>query len=141
MKVTRFVLSKHLVCSLFAACMICVTIFLNAGCDQREEPVFVTFSKTIPIPQPTRTAGSEESLRVAVAAMISPKETSGYYRDLLEYLGERTGKQVSLVQRKTYTEINELLQKVREQMMGEFVKYKKDAEEAVNKVMPSYLFI
>ena len=30
--------------------------------------------------------------------------------------------------------VNELLQRIREQMMSEFVKYKKDTEESVNKV-------
>jgi hypothetical protein len=30
--------------------------------------------------------------------------------------------------------INELLQKIREQMLSEFVKYKRDTEESVNKV-------
>jgi len=46
---------------------------------------------------------------VAVAAMISPKETFGYYRQLLDYIGEQLGREVQFIQRKTYSEINELL--------------------------------
>jgi len=37
--------------------------------------------------------------------------------------------------------VNELLQKVREQMMKEFIKYKKDTEESVNKVSTLLLLL
>ena len=43
--------------------------------------------------------------------MISPKETLVYYRQLLDYIGRQLGREVQLVQRKTYREINELLGK------------------------------
>jgi phosphonate transport system substrate-binding protein len=48
---------------------------------------------------------------VAVGAMISPKETFVYYRQILDYIGTNLGKNVELVQRKTYGEINELFGK------------------------------
>jgi phosphonate transport system substrate-binding protein len=50
-------------------------------------------------------------LRVAVAAMISPKETFDLYRQLLTYLGRRLNKDLEFVQRKTYGEIDELLRR------------------------------
>ncbi len=43
--------------------------------------------------------------------MVSPKETLELYRQLLTYLGHKTGKDLELVQRKTYGEVNELLGK------------------------------
>jgi phosphonate transport system substrate-binding protein len=43
--------------------------------------------------------------------MISPKETIGYYRQVLDYIGQHLGKPVLLIQRKTYAEINELFGK------------------------------
>ncbi len=49
-------------------------------------------------------------LRVAVAAVISPEGTAESYRLLLGYLGERLGRPVELVQRRTYMEINNLLE-------------------------------
>ncbi|NTW36843.1 MAG: phosphate/phosphite/phosphonate ABC transporter substrate-binding protein, partial [Syntrophobacteraceae bacterium] len=49
------------------------------------------------------------SLKVAVGAMISPKETFVHYRQLLDYLGGKLGMDVELVQRKTYGEVNELV--------------------------------
>lgn len=48
-------------------------------------------------------------LRVAVAGVISPKETFKTYQDLLQYLGKRLDRPVELVQRKTYAEINDLI--------------------------------
>jgi len=49
------------------------------------------------------------TLRVAMAAVISPKETLRTYNQLLDYLGAKLGRPVLLVQRATYAEINELL--------------------------------
>ncbi|MGD8715047.1 MAG: phosphate/phosphite/phosphonate ABC transporter substrate-binding protein [Desulfobacterales bacterium] len=48
-------------------------------------------------------------LKVAVAAIISPKETFAYYRQLLDYIGQKLGREIQFIQRKTYGEINELL--------------------------------
>ena len=50
-------------------------------------------------------------LKVAVAAIISPKETFAYYRQLLDYIGQKLGHEIQFIQRKTYGEINELLAK------------------------------
>jgi phosphonate transport system substrate-binding protein len=50
-------------------------------------------------------------LRVAVAAMISPKPTRQYYDDLLRLIGDRIGRRVDFVQRKTYAEVNDLLER------------------------------
>jgi phosphate/phosphite/phosphonate ABC transporter binding protein len=48
---------------------------------------------------------------VAVSAMVSPKETFSNYRMLLDYLGKNLDYKIQLIQRKTYTEINELFLK------------------------------
>lgn len=49
-------------------------------------------------------------LRVAVADMVSPKETFTTYQDLIQYLGAKLKRPVELVQRKTYAEVNDLIQ-------------------------------
>lgn len=49
-------------------------------------------------------------LRVAVADMVSPKETFTTYQDLIQYLGAKLNRPVELVQRKTYAEVNDLIQ-------------------------------
>ncbi len=49
-------------------------------------------------------------LRVAVAAMISPRITKHYYEDLLRVVGDSVGQRVMFLQRKTYAEVNDLLE-------------------------------
>ncbi len=49
------------------------------------------------------------ALRVAIAGVISPKETLRTYNQMLDYLGKKLDRPVQLVQRSTYAEINELL--------------------------------
>jgi phosphonate transport system substrate-binding protein len=51
------------------------------------------------------------TLRVSVAAMLSPSDTYTSYSRLFERLGERLGVQVEFIQRRTYGEVNELLLK------------------------------
>ena len=48
-------------------------------------------------------------LKVAVSAMISPKETFAYYKALFGYISRKTNKKIKMVQRKTYSEVNGLL--------------------------------
>lgn len=71
----------------------------------------VDFNKTITVERPRSPVSRAATLKVAVAAMISPEETFGYYRQLLDYIGEKLGREVLFIQRKTYGEINELIGK------------------------------
>jgi len=91
---------------------LCVSIFLLfSGCGQDVDTRIVDFSDTVSKPQPGEAVIEREPLRVAVGAMISPKETIGYYRQVLDYIGRHLGKPVRLIQRKTYAKINELFGK------------------------------
>lgn len=49
-------------------------------------------------------------LRVAVAAVISPQGTVETYGPFLDYLSRKVGRPVELVQRRTYAEINDLIE-------------------------------
>jgi phosphonate transport system substrate-binding protein len=49
-------------------------------------------------------------LRVAIAAVISPKGTLESYSPLLKYLEEKLNRPVELIQRRTYLEINDLIE-------------------------------
>lgn len=81
------------------------------GCSGDSDKAVVDFSKTVPVSRPGDRASPTPPLRVAVAAMISPKETFNLYRQLLAYVARKSGKDLDFVQRKTYGEINELLGK------------------------------
>ena len=50
-------------------------------------------------------------LKIAIGAMISPKITKRYYEDLLKLLGSKVGRHTQLIQRKTYAEVNDLIEK------------------------------
>jgi phosphonate transport system substrate-binding protein len=52
-----------------------------------------------------------EPLKIGVAAMISPKETVKYYRQLIEYVGGKLGSPVEMVQRENYDEMDNLLER------------------------------
>jgi len=81
------------------------------GCNGEDHHRFVDFSKTIAVPSPDMVQQTSRHLHVAVAAMISPKETLIYYNELLAYLTGRLGYDVRLIQRRTYREVNELFLK------------------------------
>jgi phosphonate transport system substrate-binding protein len=86
-------------------------LILASGCSSDAEYKPIDFSRTITVSQPESRFEKTPTLRVAVAAMISPKETFIYYRELLAYIGQKLGYDVRLIQRKTYGEINELFPK------------------------------
>jgi phosphonate transport system substrate-binding protein len=98
-----------LVCLLALLLSLCLACLY--GCGNDGDRVDVDFSKTVPVARPGAQGSSDAPLRVAVAAMVSPKETLELYRQLLTYLGYKLGKDLELVQRKTYGEVNELLGK------------------------------
>lgn len=79
------------------------------GCDGGGAKT-VDFSKTVQVAQPEAMHGGGRTLRMAVAAMISPKDTFDLYRQLLLHISGEMGAELEFVQRKTYAEINELLQ-------------------------------
>jgi phosphonate transport system substrate-binding protein len=81
------------------------------GCtgDSGYKPI--DFSQRVKNDHPARAQDKVPSLRVAVAAMTSPQETVVFYRELLDYLARKTNHEITLIQRRTYGEINELFPK------------------------------
>jgi len=68
----------------------------------------VDFGQTVAVGQ---TPGDERQvLRVAVAAMISPEATRRYYYDMVELIGDRLGMRTTFIQRRTYAEVNKLVE-------------------------------
>ena len=87
---------------------ILVLLIVSYGCGRDSDVITIDFSKTIAVSQPESMASQSTPLNVAVAAMISPKETFSFYKDLLDFIGDKINREVSLIQRKTYGEVNEL---------------------------------
>ena len=82
---------------------------LSACGSERSEQVsqYVDLNYLEPLPAP-----AEEKIRplkVAVAAVISPQGSAESYAPLLEYISRELGRPVERVQRRTYSEVNELI--------------------------------
>ena len=97
------------VVNLYINLLILTMLSTTLGCGKDSDVVVVDFTKTISVERPASLIPETATFNMAVAAMISPKETFGYYRQLLDYIGEKLGRDVKFIQRKTYSEINELL--------------------------------
>lgn len=78
------------------------------ACSGGPDDVVLDFNKTKPVERPGEASAGGRRIRVAVGAMISPKETFIYYQHLLSYIGNKLGAHMQLIQRKTYEEINEM---------------------------------
>ncbi len=63
--------------------------------------------EAVSLPQQT------DKLKIAVGAIISPAESLTFYEDIFDYIGEKLGHEVEMVQRKTYTEVNFLMKEGR----------------------------
>jgi phosphonate transport system substrate-binding protein len=85
-----------------------VAVAVFATLYDRQDVLEVSLSESAG--EPERSSSGDEPLRIAVAAMTSPKSTFDYYQEILVYIGERTGRSVELVQRETYQEINDLIE-------------------------------
>lgn len=73
-------------------------------------PLDVDFGKVeAPAGVPASAPPGTSPLRIAVAPVLSAKPTSALYQQLAEYVGNKLGRPVELVQGKTYAEINDLL--------------------------------
>jgi phosphonate transport system substrate-binding protein len=55
-------------------------------------------------------ADNYESLKVAVSAILSPRETFRSYEGMFQYISMKTGIPIEFQQRKTYREINQMLE-------------------------------
>ncbi|MCL4425201.1 MAG: phosphate/phosphite/phosphonate ABC transporter substrate-binding protein [Firmicutes bacterium] len=92
--------------------LLLVITFLLTGCLSRGPEVvnLRNLSPNYPGAAKQEVASQKDKvLRVAAAPVISPRENFQYYGDLLKYLAETTGYSVSLIQRPTYAEINNLM--------------------------------
>lgn len=79
------------------------------ACHSDTDITVVDFSKTFAVNQPDDPRSQTTGFRVAVGAMISPRETVVHYHQLLDYLADNMDKSIHMVQRKTYGEINKLI--------------------------------
>lgn len=78
------------------------------GCTQKQETKEVSLEKR-KVLEAQESFDSNNSLRIAVGSMITPKEGYAYYKQLLDYIGEKVGRSVKFIDKGTYSEINDML--------------------------------
>jgi phosphonate transport system substrate-binding protein len=86
-----------------------VLLAVSYGCSAEPEATFVNFSQRMTVERPGDQFKDDSYFRVAVGSMISARETAIHYHQLLDYIAGKLGREIQLVQRKTYGEINELI--------------------------------
>ncbi len=80
-----------------------------SGCSREEAPVVRLDRKEIL--QARSSSTRMKPLRIGMGAMISPKEGYLYYHELRQYLEERLGRPVQLVDRDTYGQVIKLMRR------------------------------
>ena len=98
-----------LIINILISSLVLTALVITSGCGRDSDAVVVDFNKTVAVDRPISSELELDQLKVAVAAIISPKETFAYYRQLLDYIGQKLGREIQFIQRKTYGEINEML--------------------------------
>ncbi len=59
---------------------------------------------------PAATLAQQPPLKIGLAAMISPKETVSFYKEMLDYVGAKLGRPIEMVQKKTYDDMDAALE-------------------------------
>lgn len=91
------------------AAVILLTLLAGACAVTDAEPLpFIDLTERVPVP--AEGTGEVAPLRVAVAAILSPEGNIESYGALADYLSLRLDRPVQIVQRRTYQEINDLLE-------------------------------
>jgi len=86
-----------------------LSLFL-LSCDRQENPkVKISLSDVDNTSQIIQDESVTPTLRIAIAAVISPKETFVLYKDLLDYISDKLDMSITLIQRETYEEVNFLV--------------------------------
>lgn len=83
--------------------------FFLISCDRQEKPPVKVSLSDVDTTQTIQKESATPALRIAISAVISPKETFVLYKDLLNYISDKLGMSVNLIQRETYEEVNNLV--------------------------------
>jgi phosphonate transport system substrate-binding protein len=78
-------------------------IVLISGCVDKAEKINLSV-----VEEPQKVV-NDPDVRVAIASVVSPKESYVYYEDMIQYISQKIGGSVKIDQRKSYQEINDLI--------------------------------
>jgi len=87
-----------------------IAVLFSSCFDRSNKPENIELSDTLELRE-NGIIHDTATVVFAISSMTTPRETYIYYNDLLDYFSIKTGKEVSLKQRKTYKETNDLIKK------------------------------
>jgi len=86
--------------------LISLALFFSCNSNQNVKEINLQDDKTS---VDSTQSSSQQKIYVAISTMISPIETFNLYKDLIDYISSKLGVPIEFKQRKTYSEVNELL--------------------------------
>ena len=78
-------------------------IVLISGCVDKTEKINLSV-----VEEPQKVI-NDPAVRVAIASVVSPKESYEYYEDMIHYISRNIGGSVKIVQSRSFKEINDLI--------------------------------
>lgn len=91
----------------FLLCLVWIIAVSACNTATTVDAPFVDLTNRQPVP--AAVAAVNDPVRMAVAAVLSPEGNVDSYAGLARYLGDRLGRPVEIVQRRTYAEVNDLV--------------------------------
>jgi len=83
--------------------IIFILLALTSGCVEKQEKV------NLSIVSPSDAVTNDTAVKVAIASVVSPKESYAYYEDMIQYISRKLGGPVKIVQKRSYAEVNDLI--------------------------------
>lgn len=80
-----------------------ILFVLISGCTQDKETIDLSISREPDIKK------DDNSVKVAIASVISPKKSYSHYEEMIDYFTEKLDGPVKIVQRRSYQEVNDLI--------------------------------
>jgi phosphonate transport system substrate-binding protein len=93
----------------FACILLALLVSACASLPGENSAGYVDLNNLQPLPSPA--AKDIRPLKVAIAAVISPQGSAESYAPLLDYLSKKLDRPVERVQRRTYSEVNDLVRR------------------------------
>ena len=87
-----------------SAYLVIFILLTIAGCIEKQDKV------NLSIVQEPGARENDTAVKVAIASVVSPKESYAYYEEMIQYISQKLGGPVKTVQRRSYQEINQLIQ-------------------------------
>lgn len=97
--------------SLWGILLLTILVLAIGACSSRAPySGHISFSDTENLPQIKNIKSNpQQPLRIAISTVLSPTDTIVYYRAIANYIGDKLGRSVILLQRKSYAEVALLL--------------------------------